>query len=78
MRSSPKFHAWLIAHPTFGPIHEAWTRRGAIPTSAKRTSVIMISLSAGTIWAWVDPLPVKIGLTILLAGVSLFVLTRPS
>lgn len=77
MRSSPKFHAWLLAHPKLGPIHSAWTERHAIPRSAKLTAMVMILISAGTVWGWVDPLPLKVGVSIILAGVTTFILTRP-
>ena len=77
MKSSPRFHAWLLSHPTMGPIHAAWTERGAIPASAKRVAIAMIVISIASFWMIVDPFGVKVGVTLFLAGVSAFILTRP-
>ena len=34
-RSSPRFEAWLLNHPTFGKPLRDWRASGAIPRSAK-------------------------------------------
>jgi uncharacterized membrane protein YbaN (DUF454 family) len=34
-RSSPRFEAWLLNHPQFGPPLRAWRSSGAIPRRAK-------------------------------------------
>jgi uncharacterized protein len=44
-RSSPKFEAWLINHPTFGPSVVAWRQNGAIPRKAKFIAIGMMAIS---------------------------------
>ena len=34
-RSSPRFEAWLLDHPRFGPPVRAWRATGAVPRRAK-------------------------------------------
>jgi len=38
-RSSPRFEAWLLAHPRLGPGVVAWREKGAIPLRAKGIAV---------------------------------------
>jgi uncharacterized membrane protein YbaN (DUF454 family) len=78
MRSSPRFHTWLLNHRTLGPLHADWVKRGAIPRSGKKIAIGMILLSLTSIWLCVDLLPLKIGVTALLVCVSTFILTRPN
>lgn len=41
-RSSPRFEAWLLDHPQFGPPIHAWRRNGAIPRYGKVISTVML------------------------------------
>ena len=45
-RSSPRFEAWLLDHPHFGPPIHAWRRNGAIPRYGKVVSTVMLAGSA--------------------------------
>lgn len=42
-RSSPRFHRWLLAHRTFGPIVGEWERHRAIPWRAKLWAIGLMS-----------------------------------
>jgi len=42
-RSSPRFHRWLLAHRTFGPIVSEWERHHAIPWRTKLWAIALMS-----------------------------------
>ena len=44
-RSSPRLHAWLLAHAQFGPLIRNWERDGAID---RRTKIVSASVMAAT------------------------------
>ena len=53
-RGSPRWEAWLLAHPRFGPLVRDWRERHAIPLRAKQLAWTMMAL--GSAWsAWVLP-----------------------
>lgn len=76
-RSSERLHAWLLAHPRFGPAIEDWQSRGAIAPRAKRLATLSIVLTFG--------LSVALGLkpsvlaiqALTLSAVAVFLWTRP-
>lgn len=78
LRSSERFHKWLMTHPRFGPIVEAWEENGAIPPTAKKLAAFTITSSLLVIWLTVGSLAVRMGVTALLIGVSVFIWTRPN
>lgn len=45
MRGSPRLNAWLMAHPTFGPVLHNWHTHRAVSRTVKRKANIMIVLS---------------------------------
>jgi hypothetical protein len=47
-RSSPRFHRWLLAHRTFGPIVGEWERHRAIPWRAKLWAIGLMSATLAT------------------------------
>ncbi len=76
-KSSPRFHAWLIQHPLAGPMIKNWHENGAIPKKVKIIATIAILFSVASIWLWAKIFAVKVGVSLLLASVILFILTRP-
>ncbi len=77
-RSSPRLHAWLTNHRTFGPMIENWRREGAISRRTKALSVaVMAATFAGSWLAGVRPWILAVQ-AVALAGAAIFVLTRPS
>lgn len=77
-RSSPRLHAWLLAHPQFGPLIENWRRDGSIAPRVKLISVLVMAATfAGSWLAGVRPW-VLAAQAVALGGAALFVLTRPS
>ena len=77
-RSSPRFEAWLINHPTFGPPLRAWREEGAIPRGAKVLALAVMSASF-VVLAVSGRLPVValIAVGVFLAVCAAFILTRP-
>jgi uncharacterized membrane protein YbaN (DUF454 family) len=76
-RSSPRLHAWLVAHPRFGPPIRDWQATGAISRRVKRISTA--SLFAAFAIAWAGGMPawaLAIQVACLL-GAGLFIWTRP-
>ncbi|MBB5698252.1 YbaN family protein [Sphingomonas yantingensis] len=68
-RGSPRFEAWLLAHPTFGPPVVAWRERGAIPRRGKWAATIGLAGSAALGFAFVpwpySPTPALIAMVTL-------------
>ncbi|MCB1630239.1 MAG: YbaN family protein [Pseudomonadales bacterium] len=42
-RGSQRFHAWLLAHPLFGPIIIEWNEYGSIPWRTKIVAIVLMS-----------------------------------
>ncbi len=76
-RSSPKFEAWLVNHPRFGPSVVAWRQHGAIPRRIKIIAIAMMAMSfvlmavsrPPALWLWI--------IGAVLIACALFVATRP-
>ena len=77
MRSSPRLHARLLAHPRFGPALRDWQVSGAIARRAKWMSAVVMlgSLAAGA--AFGLSATVLVVQAAVLAAVSVFIWTRP-
>ncbi|WP_279432213.1 YbaN family protein [Vibrio viridaestus] len=73
VKSSPRFHHWLISHPTFGPIIDNWQQNRSVSSKVKRRGAIVMLISF--CWSiWVVPIFwVKIALFIgMLIGLTFF------
>lgn len=49
-RSSPRFERWLLEHPRFGPVLQAWRREGAISRRTRR--IAFSGMAAGYLLFW--------------------------
>lgn len=76
-RSSPERVEWLYEHPRFGGLLSSWRDEGAIPLSAKISAVGALGLSYMVILWTVDSEPVRLIVAVMMAGVALYVVTRP-
>jgi Uncharacterized protein conserved in bacteria len=76
-RSSPERVEWLYEHPRFGGLLSSWRDEGAIPLSAKISAVGALGLSYMVILWTVDSGPVRLIVAVVMAGVTLYVVTRP-
>ena len=46
-KSSPRFHAWIMNHPKFGPFIKNWSTYRVYPQKAKYLMVAVMSTSLG-------------------------------
>jgi uncharacterized membrane protein YbaN (DUF454 family) len=78
-RSSPRLERWLLAHPRFGPVLQAWRERRAIPRKAKLLALVGGSFGLGMLWlgSGAGPLVMLPPALLFLAGLA-FVFSRPS
>lgn len=75
---SPELEARLLDNPRVGPHIRAWREERALSGKAKRGALIALALSYAVTLFTVPLLAVKVGLGIFLAGVAVFLLTRPA
>lgn len=76
--SSARAHSWLVNHPKLGPSVVNWQAHGAIPRKGKWGSTIGICVMAPFPLYRLDiPVWIKAIIAIILAGVLLYVWTRP-
>ena len=78
-RSSPRFEAWLLNHPVFGPPVMRWRENGAIGQRAKTLAVVSMAGGFAVFWYVVAPSPTLAAIVaVVLLLSAAFVLTRPS
>ncbi len=76
-RGSDRLNNWLLEHPTLGPPIHDWRKYGAISASAKFWAVIVIVATPPLTWLFGAPLWAIGAQLVVLAGVCIFILTRP-
>jgi uncharacterized membrane protein YbaN (DUF454 family) len=78
-RSSPRLEAWLLGHPTFGPLVRDWREHGAIPRRAKVLACLGMAVGFVAFFLSVHP---KLWLTLVVAAAlgacAAFVVSRPN
>jgi len=78
-RSSPRFEAWLLSHPRFGPTLRAWREDGAIGPRAKIMACAGIALGYGLFrWGARPSLMVDLIVAVVMASCAAFIVSRPS
>lgn len=77
-RSSPRFEAWLLAHPYLGPSVARWKATGAIPPIAKAFAMMSFVGTLTGAWYFDAPRLLLIVLATLFAALAVFMLTRPN
>ncbi|OCK55445.1 YbaN family protein [Bradyrhizobium sp. LMTR 3] len=78
-RSSPRFEAWLLDHPTFGKPLRDWRAAGAIPRTAKAMACVGMTIGFLVFWYSVDPsLPLAVGVAIMFLACAAYVVSRPA
>ena len=78
-RGSERFHAWLLANRTFGPMVFEWERHRSLPYRTKITAIVLMSLTMGvSIVFFVRPLWLKIALGLFAIGLATWMYRIPS
>jgi uncharacterized membrane protein YbaN (DUF454 family) len=55
-RSSPRFHAWLLAHRLFGPTLRSWEAHRALPPGVKgRAIALLVVVMSASAFALTHP-----------------------
>lgn len=78
-RSSPRFHAWLLANRTFGPLIHQWEKSRTIPRRTKLIAIAMMAVTLGaSIVFFVKPLALKLGLVVFGLALAIWLWRIPS
>jgi len=78
-RSSRRFHDWLLANRTFGPLIHEWQRYRSIPFSTKITAIVLMTITLGiSVVFFVEPLWLKFMLALLGLVLALWLYRIPS
>lgn len=77
-RSSPRFEAWLLGHPRFGPPLRAWNETGAVSGAAKVAACVGMSVGFGLFLVSAHPtFWLAAAVAAVLLASALYVVTRP-
>ena len=76
-RGSKKLHAWLLAHPRFGPIIRDWQAEGAVSRRAKWLATAMMALAAAVMFLTAPAWWMAATGTAIMAVVDLWLWRRP-
>ncbi|OZI24210.1 hypothetical protein CAL18_09910 [Bordetella genomosp. 7] len=78
-RASPRWEAYLLQHPRFGPPLVAWREQGAISSRSKMLAVAGMTLGLVVFWVTTDP-AWWLGLLVaaFMAACAAWVVTRPA
>lgn len=75
-RSSPRFHAWLTTHPTFGPMLHHWHEHRAISRRAKIAATMFMVAAVGlSVLFEVRPVIIAVQLVVMVPVLT-FIWTR--
>lgn len=78
-RSSRRFHDWLLAHRSFGPLILEWERHRSIPRRTKLTAIALMSaMLAVSIFFFVKPPWLQALLAAFGVGLAIWMYRLPS
>ena len=78
-RGSERFHQWLLANRTFGPMVREWENHRSLPYRTKITAIGLMSLTmAISIVVFVRPLWLKVVLGLFGVGLAIWMYRIPS
>lgn len=77
-RSSPRFEAWLLAHPRLGPNVRKWRERGVIPAPAKVVACLSMGASLAAMTLAGVPVIGLAGAGVSMLAAAAYMLSRPS
>ena len=75
--SSPRFEAWLLDHPRFGPPVRQWRATGAIPRPAKVFACVSLAVSWLIVLSTVASSALKIACLAVFMAVAIYLVSRP-
>ena len=75
-QGSERLHAWLLAHPRFGPMIRDWQAHGAVSRRAKWLASVMMAASGALLLAVAPPVSAAVAIACM-AGVAAWLWCRP-
>lgn len=76
LRTSPRAHAFVYRQPYLGAILRNWEDKKSISRPAKIQAILLIAASLAFMWFKIGSMPVRVGVTVLLTAVSIFIVSR--
>jgi hypothetical protein len=76
-RGSERLHAWLLAHPRFGPMIHDWQTQGAVSRRSKRMATIAMACCALVMFLTAPKWWMAATGTAIMASVALWLWRRP-
>lgn len=73
----PQLEAYLLGHPTHGPLIRDWRERGAVPRRAKWLATLFMSLTALLMWHSPMPPLAQWGVSVILLATATWLWCRP-
>ncbi|CAM4027112.1 YbaN family protein [Bordetella tumbae] len=78
-RASPRWEAYLLQHPQFGPPLVAWREQRAISARGKAFAVAGIAVGLAVFWLTVDPVWwLGAVVSLFMVGCAVWLLSRPA
>jgi uncharacterized protein len=78
-RGSERFHQWLLANRTFGPMVHEWESHRSLPYRTKVSAIVLMSLTmAVSIVFFVQPPWLKVALALAGVGLAIWMYRIPS
>jgi uncharacterized membrane protein YbaN (DUF454 family) len=76
-RGSEKLHRWIYGHPKLGKLLADWEDKGQISRKVKIAALLMLIVSWMVMYFRVEDAWMIAGISILLAGIGIYLVTRP-
>lgn len=77
-KSSPRFEAWLLDHPAFGPVLRAWRQDGRVSRKVKYIACGGMTAGLALFWITLRPsLGLGLAVSCLFAALILWMAWRP-
>ena len=78
-RGSERFHQWLLANRTFGPMVYEWEQHRSLPYRTKITAIVLMNMTmAISIVFFVRPVWLKVVLALFAIGLAIWMYRIPS
>lgn len=78
-RASPRWEAYLLNHPQYGPMLVAWREQGAISTKGKGFALAGITVGLALFWYQADlPMWLSVLVSVFMVSCAIWILCRPA
>jgi hypothetical protein len=78
-RGSERFHQWLLANRTFGPMVYEWERHRSLPYRTKVTAIVLMSVTmAVSVHFFIRPVWLKVAIALFGVALAIWMYRIPS